>query len=224
MPHSNDTVLTDNGEAPNNWFFSWDYGNVHFAAINTEVLFVESHHDWIKKQYEWLENDLKNVDRTRTPWVVVHGHRPMYCSCDTDCDHAAAVTRTGAFFYKSFGLEKLLYDYGVDLYIAGHEHNYERMYDVYDEKTTQSTTNPPATVHIITGDAGGPEQHEKFKRPQPDRTAFRTDAYGYSRMTVFNATTLLWEQVETDTDANIEGKVIDSVFITQEKHGPFARR
>ena len=31
-------------------------------------------------QYVWLENDLKNVDRTKTPFVMVGGHRPMYCS------------------------------------------------------------------------------------------------------------------------------------------------
>jgi len=124
-------------------------------------------------------------------------------------------------FTKKYGLEKLLHEYGVDFYIAGHEHNYERMYDVYDKKTTKTNVNPPATIHIVTGDAGGPEEHEKFKRKIPDRTAFRTDAYGYSRMTVYNATTLLWEQVETDTDANVFDKVIDSVWITQEKHGPF---
>jgi hypothetical protein len=96
-----------------------------------------------------------------------------------------------------------------------------RRFDVYDGKTTQTTVNPPATVHIVTGDAGGPEQHEVFARDQPDRTAFRTDAYGYSRMTVHNDTHLYWEQVETDTDANVFNKVIDSVWIVQESHGPF---
>lgn len=31
-------------------------------------------------QYEWMENDLKSVNRTLTPWVVIAGHRPMYSS------------------------------------------------------------------------------------------------------------------------------------------------
>lgn len=31
-------------------------------------------------QYEWMENDLKSVNRTLTPWVVLAGHRPMYAS------------------------------------------------------------------------------------------------------------------------------------------------
>ncbi|KAJ7315654.1 hypothetical protein OS493_038408, partial [Desmophyllum pertusum] len=32
------------------------------------------------RQHEWMEQDLKNVDRTLTPWVVIAGHRPMYTS------------------------------------------------------------------------------------------------------------------------------------------------
>ena len=43
---------------------------------------MSSEHDYRpgSRQYVWLENDLKNVDRTKTPWVVLGGHRPMYCS------------------------------------------------------------------------------------------------------------------------------------------------
>ena len=32
------------------------------------------------RQYTWLENDLKKVDRNKTPWIVLGGHRPMYTS------------------------------------------------------------------------------------------------------------------------------------------------
>ena len=31
-------------------------------------------------QYEWMEQDLKNVNRSLTPWVVIAGHRAMYTS------------------------------------------------------------------------------------------------------------------------------------------------
>ena len=40
------------------------------------------------KQYTWLEDDLKKVDRAKTPWVILAGHRPMYTSelvlCNVD--------------------------------------------------------------------------------------------------------------------------------------------
>ncbi|GMH59848.1 hypothetical protein TrST_g1608 [Triparma strigata] len=127
----------------------------------------------------------------------------MYCSCDGDCTFPAHLVRSGGnALHRKYGLEKLLNKYGADFYIAGHEHNYELMYDVYESKTTKSTVNPPHTVHIVTGDAGGPEEHEPFKFPSPDRTAH-------------------WEQVETDTDDNIQGVVIDDVWFVQENHGPF---
>ena len=66
-----------------------------------------------------------------------------------------------------YGLEQLLYQYGVDLWLNGHEHNYERMYDIEPKEiytylsgeTTQSTVNPPGTVYIVTGDGGNYKNH-----------------------------------------------------------------
>ena len=48
---------------------------VHMVMLSTE-------HDYRpgSPQYVWLENDLKSVDRTKTPFIMVGGHRPMYCS------------------------------------------------------------------------------------------------------------------------------------------------
>ena len=55
--------------------YSYDYGLVHFIMMSTE-------HDMGNgsRQYAWLEKDLQNVDRVKTPWVILAGHRPMYTS------------------------------------------------------------------------------------------------------------------------------------------------
>lgn len=55
--------------------YSYDYGFVHFIMMSTE-------HDMGSgsRQYKWLEEDLKNVNRAKTPWVILAGHRPMYTS------------------------------------------------------------------------------------------------------------------------------------------------
>ena len=48
---------------------------IHMIMLSTE-------HDFTKgsPQIKWLENDLRNVDREKTPWVFIGGHRPMYNS------------------------------------------------------------------------------------------------------------------------------------------------
>ena len=48
---------------------------VHFVMMSTEHDFRPG-----SRQYQWLEKDLKSVDRSKTPWVIVGGHRAMYTS------------------------------------------------------------------------------------------------------------------------------------------------
>jgi hypothetical protein len=56
-----------------------------------------------------------------------------------------------------FGLEDLLMKYNVDLAIWAHEHDWERLWPVYDWKVANGSgdpyTDPKAPVHIITGSA-----------------------------------------------------------------------
>ena len=121
MPaNSGKEVKTKNGHAPNNWFFSWDDGLVHYVAISTEVYSgtnsIETGVDSLS-QHTWLKEDLAkaNANRDKVPWIVVHGHRSLYCSCDSDCDAGATELKVA--------LEKLFFDAGVDFFLNGHEHN-----------------------------------------------------------------------------------------------------
>ena len=78
----------------------------------------------------------------------------------------------------------------------------------------------------MSGSAGCRELHEPFTRPQPARSAFRSNTFSYSRMTVYNASHLHWEQVMTDPtffSQSEYGTVIDSTWIIQHNHGPFDR-
>lgn len=84
----------------------------------------------------------KPENRKNHPWIIVIGHRPMYCSNNFDpmhCDFENNIVRTGFDIspdhHKTvylMGLESLFYQYGVDLIIAGHEHSYERFWPVYN--------------------------------------------------------------------------------------------
>ena len=63
-----------------------DYGSVHFLIMSTE-------HDFTigSVQYQFLENDLRNVNRSTTPWLVLAGHRPMYAYTENDTNRYAGV-------------------------------------------------------------------------------------------------------------------------------------
>lgn len=148
-------------------------------------------------QYAWLEADLRraNANRHRVPWVIVHGHRSVYCSCDDDCDESASILRDGPWGNGTLGYEDLFFAAGVDLFINGHEHDYERNWPTYKGNSHQSNVDPKSTVYLVTGAAGCQELHEPFTRPQPARSAFRSNNFGYSVMTIHNSTHLQIQQV-----------------------------
>lgn len=55
-------------------------------------------------------------------------------------------------------LEQIFYDAGVDLALWAHEHEYERLYPMYDYNMCKGSeqepyTNPRAPVHVVTGSA-----------------------------------------------------------------------
>merc|ERR1711976_308231 len=131
-------------------------------------------------------------------------HRPLYCS-NSDNDHCRNndnLIRVGTA-NGMYGMEELLYKYGVDLHIQAHEHSYERMYPVYNMTVCKGSedepyVNPNAPVHLLTGSAGCQEGVDSFvPEPQP-WSAAHSDDYGYTHMTIHNATHLSREQVSDD--------------------------
>eukprot|EP00755_Sulcionema_specki_P004860 Sspe_Gene.31210::Locus_15406_Transcript_1_3_Confidence_0.250_Length_1816::g.31210::m.31210 len=213
------TFTTKNGETTNTMYFSWDHGLVHYVAMSTELWFGVTDGKTTKDSFiSWLKDDLKkaNANRDAVPWVVVHGHRSIYCSCDGDCDGPAMKIRQD--------LEPIFFEYGVDFFINGHEHNYERMWPTYQNKSDQSNIDPKATVYIVTGAAGSHEMHEPFTRPQPSWSAFRSNSFSYTRMYVYNSTHIHWQQIQTDPTLfpkSDYGRVIDDTWFVQHQHGPF---
>ena len=128
---SRDNFRPDNGNGL--FWYSHDYGNVHFTWISTEHNFTFG-----SPMYTWLENDLASVDRSRTPWLLVMAHRPMYCSgIQKHDDNAYEIRKLNYSFLTSLyrrvqvgqrdAYEDLLHKYNVDLFITGHYHLCKRM-------------------------------------------------------------------------------------------------
>ncbi len=85
-------------------YYSFDWGNVHFVAIDTTQRDA--------KQLTWLDDDL---GKNKLPWVIAFGHHPMYTN---------SLRGPQQWIRKAFS--KILTDHKVDLVLTGHEHQYER--------------------------------------------------------------------------------------------------
>lgn len=149
------------------FFYSFNLGKAHIVMYNTEAYFADDP-NMVATQLNWLIEDLKRANNMRkeVPWVVVLGHKPYYCAVDWrrpmekknwesnyDCKIRAEMLRNE--------VEELFYEQGVDLYIAGHVHRYERSAAIYHNQTIPSDLdafdyhfNPKAPVFILEGSAG----------------------------------------------------------------------
>ncbi|CAM9507751.1 unnamed protein product, partial [Phaeothamnion confervicola] len=185
----------ESGGAANMWY-SWNYGPIHFVSIDTETDFPNSFNDeWTWRghtngdfgdQLAWLEQqDLKRADMERDvrPWIVVGGHRPMYCL--EVVDRRGRPRAYAAVVQAAF--EDLFETYGVDVYIAGHAHSYERQYPVYRSVHETSYLQPNHTVHFVSGAAGNIEDlgHYSASMFRPTwHGVSHTDEFGVSVVTV----------------------------------------
>lgn len=104
----------------NEKWYSYDYGRVHFVALDTESDYAT--------QAQWLDEDLA---ATQLPWKIVYMHRPPYSSGTHGSDTGLRAK-----------LAPVLEAHHVQLVLAGHDHDYERM-------------NPQNGVaYVVTGGGG----------------------------------------------------------------------
>lgn len=93
-------------------YYSVDYKWIHIVSITTEPLF-ETSPESFETVTTWLRQDLAraNANRAQRPWIVVIGHRPLYCS---SYDEGACVESTKTL--RQSGLEDILLEFNVDAY------------------------------------------------------------------------------------------------------------
>ena len=90
--------------------YSFDYGNVHFAVLNTNDILAIS-----IPQLKWLENDMNSTDKD---WKIVLMHKSPY-SLGKDAKWPDAL-------YLQKALTKVVDKCDVDLVLSGHDHQYLR--------------------------------------------------------------------------------------------------
>lgn len=209
IPYSLRFVMPGNSSLPTgtgasvtkNLYYSLDFGVVHFLYMSTETDFLAS-----SDQYNFIIQDLGSVDRGKTPFVVVLGHRPMYTTEYT----STLISKLREH------LEPLLVKYKVDLALWGHVHKYERTCAIENFVCTNSTSGGVAPVHVVIGMGGqdwqshwmsSPEHPNDPVYPQPEWSLFRSGELGYTRLYATK------DSLTLSYVGNHDGQVHDSVTI-----------
>jgi len=132
-------------------YYSFDYGNVHFVALNSETpqWSLSSNNDMLN----WLKTDLA---ATRQDWIVVYWHQPPYCKGSHDSD-----LPLGYMPFTRQNFNPICERYGVDLIMGGHSHDYERSYFINGHYGNSSSFN--ATTHTVQPGRGNAQDGYYYK-------------------------------------------------------------
>jgi len=101
----------------NEKFYSVEDGNLHLVMLDSEMYRIDKNSDLAA----WLREDLK---KNTKPWVIVALHTPPYTNgehnSDSDYDSGGRLKKVRENLVPIFD------EFGVDLVLSGHAHNYER--------------------------------------------------------------------------------------------------
>ena len=183
-------------QMPNNkFFYTFTAGFVRFVSINTEFFF--NNRENLDEMVNYVKDELDRTwtDVVKYPWLVVYGHRPMYC--ESDFKAQACLGQSGVIRQR---LEILFSRYRVDLYVNAHVHNYQRTLPVFEGKSSEVNGNrfewPWKTVYITNGAAGAEGENTKVGKRKKGGVFFvQEDEHSFGIMSVANKTHLRWEQV-----------------------------
>jgi predicted MPP superfamily phosphohydrolase len=217
-------VLYKNHFGLSNTYYSFDYHNVHFIAIDSMLPYTIN-----SPQYSFVRNDL--ISTSQNPdikWIIVYFHHPMYTSSS---EHSSDLLLRETY-HPLFDL------YGVDLVLQGHNHNYQRSYPItyninnvnnnndnyhkisninndISSKPTITSTNPntynnPTGEIYVTAGTGGESLYD-FKN-KADFIATQYKAFGFFNVDISSDGTKLIGTFYANEDI---GSVKDTFIITK---------
>lgn len=128
----NHDIRTDNGDPQvaypgfnmDGRYYTYTEGPAQFFALDTN-----GNADW-DAQLPWLDRELA---ASTAPWKIVYGHHNIYSSGHYGVNEARWAQILKHFFKR----------YGVQLYLNGHDHSYERTIPI------------EGTTYLITGSGAG---------------------------------------------------------------------
>ena len=148
-----------------NQFYSFDYGDVHYVVLNTQMRQMEEFlPNLLQDQLAWFKADM---EKTRKKWKVVLMHKDVlrYGFLTRKTPREEGVSEEGKTFMPLFD------KYNVDAVLTAHLHTYRNRGHIYGFK--RDTKGP---LYILTGVAGDVRYPNLWKRhsldvavaPQPE--------------------------------------------------------
>jgi len=174
-------------------FIPYEYGNAYYSfTFGPSKHIVLSSFSFFREgslQYDWLLSELKSVDRSVTPWLIVMLHCPLYTTFKTH--------RREIFVIEARAiLEPLFVEYSVNFVIAGHIHAYMRTHPM-----AFSRRNPRGPIHIIQGNGGKAAGQRYYNETAEEWIGVRDQSqYGYGTLELFNNTHAKWRWIKTGYD------------------------
>src|SRR5687768_3576641 len=112
-------------------YYSYNYQNVHILVLDTDRNAFSSG----SPQHNFAVNDLQAASQNPgIHWIIVYFHKPIYASPNSCCSAVSSFRDT---------YHPLFDQYGVDLVLQGHVHNYQRTFPL--KYNTNSPSNPTIT-------------------------------------------------------------------------------
>src|ERR687895_1262181 len=192
-------------------YYSFDYQNVHFIAMSTELPWTKS-----SAQYKFVKDDLlkASID-PNIGWIIVFYHDLAYTS--PSVKHAKSSLRDT--------YHPLFEQYNVDLVLQAHQHNYQRTYPIkynsdtpinpiITDRNTDTYTNPEGQIYLTVG-TGGAALHSLNGNQAPYIVTAQDDVYGFLNLDVAvnsGGTTLVGTFYSNDDGA---GEMTDQFTITK---------
>ncbi|WP_225410207.1 metallophosphoesterase [Stigmatella hybrida] len=173
QPYLDNLYMPANNPAGSERYYSFDWGPVHFVSLdsNCAIGLASSDRCTLAAQKNWVKLDLAATSR---PWKVVFFHHPPWSSGE----HGSQLAMRREF-------APIFEQYGVDLVLTGHDHNYERSKAMKGDAVAASGVK--GVPYVVVGSGGATLR--TFPGSQPSWTAYRnnTDA-GYLSVVVEGGT------------------------------------
>ncbi|MDQ0202574.1 purple acid phosphatase family protein [Pectinatus haikarae] len=185
-----------------NQYYSFDYGNVHFTVLNTQIAeLAQFQPDLLEDELAWLKSDMAD---TKQKWKVILMHKDVlqYGFQKRPEPRQEGFSDEGKVFMPLFD------QYNVDVVLTGHLHTYRNRGHIRNFRRDGS-----GPLYIITGVAGDVRYPDLWKRHALDQTiAPQPETDNYMIMTADQNTLTFSSFLPT-------GEKIDTAAVT--KYLPF---